>query len=97
MANGCSVENGGSNSRNGAWAISDKTHVRLSVTTFLAVLGLVAGLHPWLLSQVRSVVREEVEYRATADGRKLDARLYELREAIRDLRSEVRALRGAAR
>lgn len=97
MANECSTVNGGGNGRNGGFSISDKTHVRLSVATFLAVLGLAAGLHPWLLSQVRSVVREEVEYRATADGRKLDARLYELREAIRDLRSEVRALRGGAR
>ncbi len=96
MANGCSTEGTNGNSRNG-WAISDKTHVRLSVATFLAVLGLSAGLHPWLLSQVRSVVRQEIEYRATADGRKIDARFFELREAIRDLRGEVRALRGGAR
>lgn len=95
MAHDCSTNGHGRNGN--GFAISDKTTVKLSVATLLAVLGVAIGFHPWLVSQVRSVVREEVEYRATADGRKIDQRFYELREAIRELRSEVRASRGGSR
>jgi hypothetical protein len=77
--------------------ITAKTSVKLSLATFFAVTVFAAGFYPWLLSQVRSVVREEMqttvavmdrdwERRWNEDGRRRDNQIFELRQAIRDLR-----------